>query len=306
MTVSCGGRVGSSTIPRNTVRSDDVGDGLHGRYASAGRYPVFIRCVLLSSPPWAPGPAADPCARILRQTVLAPLSRCSSNRRISAALERYDEVVAQRDSAALAATFLAELRSENLRLRGLLGLGPRLGSGYIPAEVLHQEPRDNALTFLVSAGRKQGVKPSRRRQPGGPGGHREQRRQRKQRRGQLGASRFRASAMAATAACTASSPTRQRRTPLAARAAGRSALQPLVPDARPRSSLGLGGAAARGYTSSRCGRGGRGRGGAHLLVDLTPWIRRRDARDDPHRARLRGDCARCSKRGARPLRRSDR
>jgi len=43
--------------------------------------------------------------------------------------------------------------------RGLLGLGPRLGSGYVPAEVLHQAEPTNALTFLVAAGRKQGVKP---------------------------------------------------------------------------------------------------------------------------------------------------
>src|SRR5437660_1362058 len=96
----------------------------------------------------------------IRQAVLAPLLALQQQtERLSAALERYDAVVAQRDSAALAATFLGELRSENLRLRGLLGLGPRLGSGYIPAEVLHQTEPTNALTFLVSAGRKQGVKP---------------------------------------------------------------------------------------------------------------------------------------------------
>src|SRR5256885_1019791 len=102
----------------------------------------------------------EPFPRTLRQTVLAPLLALQQQtERLSAALERYDAVVAQRDSAALAATFLGELRSENLRLRGLLGLGPRLGSGYIPAEVLHQTEPTNALTFLVSAGRKQGVKP---------------------------------------------------------------------------------------------------------------------------------------------------
>src|SRR5437773_2080739 len=78
---------------------------------------------------------------------------------LSASLARYDAVVAQRDSAALAATFLPELRSENTRLRSLLGLGTRLSSGYVPAEVLHEPEPSSALTFIVSAGKNQGVKP---------------------------------------------------------------------------------------------------------------------------------------------------
>src|SRR5256886_5047647 len=131
------------------------------RYASRADTFIFIGCVLLSLAAMGlPDRMRDPFARTLRQTVLAPLLALQQEtERLSAALERYDAVVAQRDSAALAATFLGELRSENLRLRGLLGLGPRLGSGYIPAEVLHQTEPTNALTFLVSAGRKQGVKP---------------------------------------------------------------------------------------------------------------------------------------------------
>src|SRR5437879_9621361 len=131
------------------------------RYASRADTLVFIGCVLLSLAAMGlPDRLRDPFARTLRQTVLAPLLALQQQtERISAALERYDEVVAQRDSAALAATFLAELRSENLRLRGLLGLGPRLGSGYIPAEVLHQTEPTHALTLLVPAGPTEGVKP---------------------------------------------------------------------------------------------------------------------------------------------------
>src|SRR5207245_1560814 len=68
-------------------------------------------------------------------------------------------VVAQRDSAALVATFLPELRGENTRLRSLLGLGTRLGTGYVPAEVLREPEPTSPLTFIVSAGKKQGVKP---------------------------------------------------------------------------------------------------------------------------------------------------
>src|SRR5438477_4835697 len=131
------------------------------RYASRADTLVFIGCVLLSVAAMGlPDRLRDPFARTLRQTVLAPLLALQQQtERLSAALERYDAVVAQRDSAARAATFLAELRSENQRLRGLLGLGPRLGSGYVPAEVLHQAEPTNALTFLISAGRRQGVKP---------------------------------------------------------------------------------------------------------------------------------------------------
>jgi len=102
----------------------------------------------------------DPLARGLRETVLAPfLALQQQTELLSASLARYDAVVAQRDSAALAATFLPELRGENIRLRGLLGLGTRLSSGYVPAEVLREPEPTGALTFLVSAGKKQGVKP---------------------------------------------------------------------------------------------------------------------------------------------------
>jgi len=131
------------------------------RYASRADTLVFIGCVLLSLAAMSlPDRLRDPFARALRQTVLAPfLALQQQTELLSASLERYDAVVAQRDSAALAATFLPELRSENDRLRSLLGLGARLGSGYVPAEVLHQAEPTSALTFVVSAGRTRGVKP---------------------------------------------------------------------------------------------------------------------------------------------------
>lgn len=102
----------------------------------------------------------DPFTRVLRQTVLAPLLGLQEQSELLAAsLSRYQAVVAERDSAALAATFLPELRNENARLRALLGLGQRLGTGYIPAEVLHQSVPTDPLTLVVSAGRRQGVRP---------------------------------------------------------------------------------------------------------------------------------------------------
>jgi rod shape-determining protein MreC len=131
------------------------------RYASRAGTLLFLGCVGLSVAAMSlPDTWRDPIAQGLRQTVLAPfLALQQQTELLSAARARYDAVVAQRDSAALAATFLPELRSENLRLRSLMGLGIRLGWGYVPAEVLHQPEPTNPLTFVVSAGRQRGVRP---------------------------------------------------------------------------------------------------------------------------------------------------
>jgi rod shape-determining protein MreC len=131
------------------------------RYGSRADTLVFIGCVLLSLAAMTlPERVREPLARVLRQTVLAPLLALEQQTaRLSASLARYDAVVAERDSVALEATFVPELRSENARLRALLGLGPRLASGYVPAEVVRGAEPTSALTFVVSAGRKQGVKP---------------------------------------------------------------------------------------------------------------------------------------------------
>ena len=131
------------------------------RYASRGDTLAFVGCLLLAIAAMSlPDRVRDPVARGLRQTVLAPflwLQRQTGL--VTASLTRYNGVVAQRDSASLAATFLPELRAENGRLRGLLGLAQRLGSGYVPAEVLHEALPTNPLTLVLSAGRRQGVRP---------------------------------------------------------------------------------------------------------------------------------------------------
>src|SRR5213596_1265045 len=131
------------------------------RYASRGDTLLSLACVGLSiaalslPPQWR-----DPLAQALRQSVLAPfLFLQRQTELLAAARYRYDAVVAQRDSAALAATFLPELRSENTRLRSLLGLSARLGGGYVAAEILHQPEPTNPLSFVVSAGRREGVRP---------------------------------------------------------------------------------------------------------------------------------------------------
>ncbi len=131
------------------------------RYASRGDTLLFILCVGLSVAALSlPDQWRDPLAQGLRQSVLAPfLFLQRQTELLAAARYRYDAVVAQRDSVALAATFVPELRSENARLRGLLGLTARLGGGYVSAEILHQPEPTNPLSFVVSAGKREGVRP---------------------------------------------------------------------------------------------------------------------------------------------------
>src|SRR4051812_4221068 len=131
------------------------------RYASRGDTLLFLACVGLSiaalslPPQWR-----EPLANGMQQSVLAPFILLQRQTELlTAARLRYDNVVTQRDSASLAAAFLPELRNENARLRELLGLSARLGSGYVTAEILHQPEPTNPLSFLVSAGRREGVRP---------------------------------------------------------------------------------------------------------------------------------------------------
>src|SRR2546422_2675927 len=130
------------------------------RYASRGDTLLFIACVGLSIAALSlPDQWRGPVAQGLRQSVLAPfLFLQRQTELLATARYRYDGVVAQRDSMALAATFMPELRSENARLRNLLGLSARLGSGYVTAEILHQPEPTNPLSFVVSAGKKEGVR----------------------------------------------------------------------------------------------------------------------------------------------------
>lgn len=131
------------------------------RYGSRVDTLLFLACVTLSVAALSlPEPWRDAIARGLRQTVLAPLLALQEqSEELRTSRARFVAVEGQRDSAMLAATFLPELRNENARLRNLLGLGTRLGSGYVAAEVLHQAEPTSELTLIVSAGRQQGVKP---------------------------------------------------------------------------------------------------------------------------------------------------
>src|SRR5262245_14237141 len=130
------------------------------RYATRGDTFVLLSCVALSLVAMSlPDRVRDPMASGLRRTVLWPLLQLqaqSEQLRISRA--RYAEVVSERDSATLAATLMGELQAENARLRAMMGFGPRLGTGFVPAEVLHQATPTDPLTVVISAGSRQGVR----------------------------------------------------------------------------------------------------------------------------------------------------
>lgn len=129
------------------------------RYASRADTLLFLACVGLSI-------AALSLPEQWRyrlvdalQSVLAPFTFLQRQTELlGAARLRYDAVVEQRDSLALASAFMPELRNENTRLRSLLGLGARLGGGYVTAEILHQPEPTSPLSFVVTAGRREGVR----------------------------------------------------------------------------------------------------------------------------------------------------
>ncbi len=130
------------------------------RYATRGDTFVFVVTLALSLVAMSlPPTTRDPIASNLRRTVLWPFLQLQSrSEQLRTSRAAYVEVEAQRDSATLAAEELSEIRAENTRLRALLGLGTRLGSGFVAAEVLHQAAPTDPLTVVISAGLKRGVR----------------------------------------------------------------------------------------------------------------------------------------------------
>lgn len=130
------------------------------RYATRGDTFLFLVTLALSLVAMSLPPATrDPIAGGLRRTVLWPFLQLQSrSEQLRTSRAQFAEVEAQRDSATLAAGELSEIRAENARLRAMLGLGARLGSGFVPAEVLHQATPTDPLTVMISAGSKRGVR----------------------------------------------------------------------------------------------------------------------------------------------------
>jgi len=131
------------------------------RYASRGDTALFIACLALSLVAMSlPDRTREGIATALRDTVLLPLLELQDqSEQLRTSRARFAAVLAERDSASLAAAFLPELRAENDRLRALLGLEQRLAGGFVPADVLHQASPADPLTLLVSVGLKSGITP---------------------------------------------------------------------------------------------------------------------------------------------------
>jgi rod shape-determining protein MreC len=122
---------------------------------------LFLACLLLALTALAlPEGLRAPLASGLRRTVLFPLLTLQrQSARAAEYRERLGALRAERDSLALRAVDAPVLLAENARLRALLGLGERLGHGFVTAEVLHQAGVSDGLTLVLSAGANRGVEP---------------------------------------------------------------------------------------------------------------------------------------------------
>jgi rod shape-determining protein MreC len=122
---------------------------------------LLIACTLLALLAIVlPTPTRNAIAGTLQRSVAAPLLAMQrrSERARSAFVER-EHVAARVDSLVLRATELEQLEAENLRLRNLLGLGRRLGRGFVPAEALHGQGVGDGHALLLTAGTRAGVVP---------------------------------------------------------------------------------------------------------------------------------------------------
>ncbi len=128
------------------------------RFASRRDTLAFIVCLLLSVVlRVAPVELQFGIAAGIRTTVLKPfLWMQHQTVLLRTAQARATRITSERDSVAVDALELLQLREENRRLRELLDLSLRMPSGYVSAEVLHQLA-PSGVTMLVSAGRSQGV-----------------------------------------------------------------------------------------------------------------------------------------------------
>ena len=122
---------------------------------------VFGGCIILSLVASAlPIQMRDPVASSLRRTLVAPLVGLQrSAEQWRAAWLESERKTLQRDSIALQLAQAQGIMVENDRLRRLLGLGARLGWGFVPAEALHTSGRteDVITTLTLTAGSKAGI-----------------------------------------------------------------------------------------------------------------------------------------------------
>lgn len=136
------------------LRASDRSDSRRDTVMLLGCVAVSLLMLLL------PDSAGQGVAGALRSTVLAPLVWLQTEAELGrTSRSRFQEVTAERDTAALAAQSLPVLRAENARLRQLLILSRRLPQGFVAAEVLHQSQASDGRMLLVNAGSARGIAP---------------------------------------------------------------------------------------------------------------------------------------------------
>ena len=102
----------------------------------------------------------EPIAQAVRETFVAPLlAGQASVTRSERALREANALRAATDSLTRLAQDAAGLAAENVALRGLLGLAPRVAWGYVVAEALPASTPGGAATRLLSVGARDSVAP---------------------------------------------------------------------------------------------------------------------------------------------------
>lgn len=105
-----------------------------------------------------PDARRDGVARVVRGNLVGPLvalqARASLARRSFMA---NDSIALATDSLVARSMRVEAVEAENARLRALLGLGRALRWGFIPAEALVGRGMGDEFTFVLSAGRRDGV-----------------------------------------------------------------------------------------------------------------------------------------------------
>jgi rod shape-determining protein MreC len=120
---------------------------------------LLLACMVLSALAlFMPARFRDTVAASVRRTVLAPMVTMQQHAEVvRATIVARDTVEAR--AAQITGTRLdaPALQAENVQLRQILGLGTRLGHGFVAAEALHADNFDSDFTLTVSAGSNAGV-----------------------------------------------------------------------------------------------------------------------------------------------------
>jgi rod shape-determining protein MreC len=120
---------------------------------------VLAACVIASMLALVlPASTRQTVAGDIRETFVGPLIALQVQaERARGAFVARDISAARLDSLVLRNAELRDMELENGRLRALLGLGPRLRTGFVAAEALHRPELGEAHTVLVTAGSRAGV-----------------------------------------------------------------------------------------------------------------------------------------------------